>query len=50
MRIEEYEIAIGKLVIIKQYLTHNHYEDIDNLIESLISEFLERMNNGELDN
>ena len=50
MRLEEYEIAIGKLIILKQFLTMNHYEEVDNLIEDLISEFLERRNNGELDN
>ena len=50
MRIEEYEIVIGKLYILKQFLTQNHYEDIDNLIESLVDEFLDRKNNGELDN
>lgn len=50
MRVEEYEIAIGKLVILKQFLTHNHYESIDDVVEGLISEFLERRNNGELDN
>ena len=50
MRVEEYEIAIGKLIILKQFLTQNHYEDIDSLVESLIDEFLERRNNGEIDN
>ena len=50
MRVEEYEIAIGKLIILKQFLTHNHYEAIDDVVESLISEFLERRNNGEIDN
>lgn len=50
MRVEEYEIAIGKLVILKQFLTHNHYKEVDDMIESLVLEYLERRNNGELDN
>lgn len=50
MRVEEYEIAIGKLYILKQFLTQNHYENIDSIIESLVDEYLERKNRGELDN
>lgn len=50
MRVEEYELAIGKLVLLKQFLTHNHYENIDAMIETLIDEYLERKNRGELDN
>ena len=50
MRVEEYEIAIGKLVILKQFLTYNHHENIDNMIEDLVAEFIERRTNGEVDN
>lgn len=50
MRIEEYEIAIGKLVILKTFLTQSHYEMIDDAIEVLVSEYTERRVNGELDN
>ena len=50
MRVEDYEIAIGKLIILKQFLTLDHYQAVDDLVEDLLSEFLERRNNGELDN
>jgi len=50
MRIEEYEIVIGKLVLAKEYLTQNHYQMIDDVIETLSAEYTERRTSGELDN
>lgn len=50
MRIEEYELVIGKLVLLKSFTTQSHYEAIDELIEVFTSEYVERRTNGELDN
>ena len=45
---DEYETVIGKLVLAKLYLTHNHYADIDALIVELETEYMERRHNFEL--
>lgn len=45
---DEYETVIGKLVLTKLYLTHNHRADVDALIEKLESEYMERRQNFEL--
>lgn len=50
MRIEEYEIVIGKLVLAKEFLTLNHYKMIDEVIETLAAEYTDRRTSGELDN
>lgn len=45
---EEYEIAIGKLVLLKLYLTHPHKDAIDDVIEGLEDEYIRRLTNNEL--
>lgn len=45
---DEYETAIGKLVLLKQFLTVTHHEAADAMIEGLVDEYLERRNNNEL--
>ena len=47
MEQDEYETAIGKLVILKLYVTKKHRDDIDVVIENLESEYLERKNRKE---
>ena len=48
MTTEEYETAIGKLVILKLYLTARHRNTIDEVIRGLEDEYLERKNAGKL--
>ena len=48
MTSEEYEPAIGKLVILKLFLTAPHRAAIDEVIEGLETEYLERRSNHEL--
>ena len=45
---EEYELVIGKLVLAKQHMTQNHYKAIDDVIEQLIDEYVERNTRNEL--
>ena len=45
---DEYETAIGKLVILKLFLTEPHRNAIDEVIEGLETEYLERRNKNEL--
>lgn len=45
---DEYETVIGKLVLIKLYLTHYHHDDVDVLIEKLVTEYMERRQDFEL--
>lgn len=49
MRISEYEEVIGKLVLLKISLTHNHHKMIDDMIEVIASEYAERITSGDLD-
>ena len=44
----EYETVIGKLVILKLFLTQPHRGKVDVLIEALESEYLERRRKSEL--
>lgn len=39
---EEFELTIGKLTILKLFLTVQYHEDVDALIERLTSDYLER--------
>ena len=48
MEESEYETAIGKLVIIKLFLTQPHRDAIDDVIEGLKIEYLERLDEKEL--
>ena len=48
MEASDYETTIGKLVIIKLLLTQPHRDAIDEVIEGLETEYLERLNNKEL--
>lgn len=48
MTTEEYETTIGKLVIVKLFLTHNHHDAIDEVIEGLTTEYIDRLNSNEL--
>lgn len=45
---DEYEIVIGKLVLVKLYLTRPHKDKIDELIEDLETEYLERRTRKEV--
>ena len=45
---DEYETAIGKLVILKLFLTKQHRDAIDEVIEGLETEYLDRRNKNEL--
>ena len=45
---EDYETVIGKLVLTRLFLTHHHHGNIDELIEELVTEYLERRNRNEL--
>ena len=45
---DEYETAIGKLVILKLFLTQHHKDEVDGLIEALESEYLERRQSFQL--
>ena len=45
---DEYEVAIGKLVILKLFLTEPHRNAVDEVIEGLETEYLERRNKNEL--
>ena len=45
---DEYEKAIGNLVLLKQYTTQNHHAAIDLLIEQFVDEFIERNTRNEL--
>ena len=45
---DEYETAIGKLVILKLFLTQPHRDEIDGVIEGLETEYLERRGKNEL--
>lgn len=48
MTSDEYETSIGKLVILKLFLTQPHKDAIDDVIEGLETEYLERRVNKEL--
>lgn len=48
MTSEEYEIVMGKLVIVKLFLLKKHRDDIDAIMENLETEYLERRSNNEL--
>ena len=48
MESSEYETAIGKLVIVKLFLTKPHKDLIDEVIEGLEQEYLERSNRKEI--
>ena len=39
---DEYETVIGKLVILKLFLTQPHKGEVDAIIEKLETEYLER--------
>ena len=39
---DEYETVIGKLVLVKLYLTPRHHGDVDALIEKLETEYVNR--------
>lgn len=45
---DEYETAIGKLVILKLFLTAPHRDAVDEVIEGLETEYIERRNRNEL--
>lgn len=45
---DEYEVAIGKLVILKLFLTEPHRSAVDEVIEGLETEYLERRSNNKL--
>lgn len=45
---DEYETAIGKLVILKLFLTAPHRSAVDELIEGLETEYIDRRNKNEL--
>lgn len=45
---DEYETVIGRLVILKLFLTQHHREDVDAIIEKLETEYLERRSNNKL--
>ena len=45
---EEYKTVIGRLVILKLFLTQPHRGEVDGLIEALESEYLERRRKSEL--
>ena len=45
---DEYETVIGKLVILKLFLTKPHRHAVDEVIEGLKSEYLERRGRNEL--
>lgn len=45
---DEYETVIGKLVILKLFLTQPHRAEVDVLIEALELEYLERRRKSEL--
>lgn len=38
MTTEEYETAIGRLVLLKEITTHKFHEQIDDLIQYLVDE------------
>lgn len=48
MTSEEYELTIGRLVILKLFLTEPHRSAIDEVIEGLENEYLKRRGNNEL--
>lgn len=48
MSAEDYEIVIGKLVILKLFLTQPHRDNVDIIIEGLETEYLERRTKNEL--
>lgn len=45
---DEYETAIGKLFLLKLFLTANHKGAVDGLIEELETEYIERLNGNKL--
>ena len=45
---DEYETAIGKLMLLKLFLTRPHRDSVDELIEGLEQEYLTRLGNKEL--
>lgn len=45
---EEYENALGKLVLLKAFMTQPHQDKADDLIEDLTAEYIERMTRNEL--
>ena len=45
---DEYETVIGKLVILKLFLTAPHRDAVDEVIEGLETEYLERRGRNEL--
>lgn len=44
----EYEQAIGKIILFKACTTAGHHELADELVESLISEYISRDSDNEL--
>lgn len=42
MEVRDYEVVIGKLVILKLFLTKPYRDIIDDVIESLENEYLEK--------
>jgi len=42
MQADEYETAIGKLVILKMFLTQPHQGAVDDVIEGLENEYIQR--------
>ena len=48
MTSEEYELTIGKLVILKLFLTERHRSAVDEVIEGLEEEYLRRRREFEL--
>lgn len=48
MKNDDYEIILGKLVILKLFLTEKYRNAIDGVMEELEAEYLVRRNNKEL--
>ena len=48
MSTDDYEIVLGKLVLLKLYLLKPHRDSIDILIEELEEEYLQRKGEGKL--
>lgn len=48
MQVDEYEYVIGKLVLIKLFLTQPHRGAVDEVIEGLEEEYLKRWNEKSL--
>jgi len=50
METKDYEIVIGRLVLLKELLTEKHKNKVDSLIENLIYECMEYECQEESDN